>query len=214
MFFVAAGYHLNRDPPALKNPVYKQWFDTWRYIIPCRFCRESYGPFFDHLDIEQYFDKKFGLIEFVYDMKNLVNAKLRSQEFTAALEKYEELKRSEPLLTQDEIAIKLRELSKTFHTKDAPPLRDVINKYMEHRVDCDSFGEEIHQIHKQRSDKVLGRISAMKASSPWPSDITASSRVTLDERLPLPPKQGGGLRQRKDTRLRKSRMRVSSRKRG
>jgi hypothetical protein len=225
MFFAAAGYDLNGDPPEVKNPLYKQWFSGWRHIIPCRFCRQSYGPFFDQLDIDRYFDKKCGLIEFVYDLKNLVNLKLKKQEFAAALEMYEDLRQNESSMTRAEVAGRLRDISKIFYTKDAPPLQDVIDDYMRHQAKCSAkmktcrkgalqSEDERKAEHAQALARRKEKSDAWTDALSWPKSMPSSMTETMYYQPILPKKLGGAAKSRRRTKSHgKSRSKKLQRKR-
>jgi hypothetical protein len=202
MFFAAAGYDLNGDPPEIKNPLYKEWFSGWRHIIPCRFCRESYGPFFDQLDIDRYFGKNCGLIEFVYDLKNLVNNKLKTQEIALALDKYDDLRRNERHMTRGQVAGRLREISKVFYTKDAPPLQKVIDDYMQHQAKCSAKMKTCRKGAAQVAEEDKKKeADARRDALSWPTTMPTSMTETTYYQ-PIMPTWSGGAPRGKQTKTR------------
>lgn len=138
LFFVAAGYELNTEPHHIKDPHYYNFFKEVGFVLGCRYCRDSYKIFFEELDIKKYFHEKCGLMRFVYELKEKVNNKLKTQEYEAAIEQYGELKQHEAFLSKQQIATKLREISKIFYTKDTPPFKEVVDEYMKHQAQCSS----------------------------------------------------------------------------
>ncbi|RYF30075.1 MAG: hypothetical protein EOO38_32705, partial [Cytophagaceae bacterium] len=98
---------------------YKTFFHSLQYVLPCGYCRDSYGGYFKKLDIEKYMKSKrsWAMIRFVYDLKECVNVKLRKQEKALYEERFE-------LLTPSQKADKayIRRLRKRiFTTKRTPP---------------------------------------------------------------------------------------------
>lgn len=130
LFFVAAGYDTNKEPKNVKDQHYKNYFKETGHCIPCIFCRNSYQEFHDKLDIDKYIGKKYGLIRFVYDMKNLVNQKLKGQEDKLA----KEILQKKPMSKCS--PADLRKLSCIFYTKEAPPFMDVVKEYTKHYAKC------------------------------------------------------------------------------
>src|SRR6476469_7314365 len=89
---VAAGYDLNEAPKNIKDAQYTKFFESIGDILPCKYCRQSYVPFYESLDIKRYLDMpSCGLIRFVYDMKQLVSNKLKAQEAKALHEEFNQL---------------------------------------------------------------------------------------------------------------------------
>ncbi len=137
MFFVAAGYDVNETPKAIKDSKYKQYFKSIGDVLPCRYCRESYEKFYDSMDIQKYMDlPSCGLIRFVYDLKNLVNTKLVTQENQALDKEYRKLLEtyapSDPAVA---VAMKAAK-ERICYTKPAPPFEDVVANLLKHRVGC------------------------------------------------------------------------------
>ena len=96
MFFVAAGYDMNETPKIEKDKQYKHFFKSIGDCLPCKYCRQSYGIFYEKLKIEEYMKMpSCGLIKFVYDLKQLVNQKLWVQETKALQNEFNNLKSSD-----------------------------------------------------------------------------------------------------------------------
>ena len=139
MFFIAAGYDLNETAKSVKDPKYRQYFKSIGDVLPCRYCRESYEKFYDSMDIQQYLDMpSCGLIRFVYDLKNMVNAKLIAQEDQAFEKEYYKLLETKSPNDPD-VTKALEDLaSRIFYTKPPPPFEDVVADVLKHRVKCSS----------------------------------------------------------------------------
>lgn len=115
----ALGYHLNDDTTLdLKIKHYKTFFQSLKYVLPCGYCRDSYGTYYKKLNIEKYMrsKKQWSMIRFVYDLKECVNAKLRKQEKALFKERLETLT---PTQKQDKAC--LRRLKKRIFTTKRTP---------------------------------------------------------------------------------------------
>jgi len=75
-FFIAFGYSLN--PTDEEKQRYMNHFENLGYILPCRFCRESYQEFLkttNTLSLKN-MESRHTLINWLFEMKNTVNKKL------------------------------------------------------------------------------------------------------------------------------------------
>lgn len=70
---------------------YKKFFTLLGDLLPCSYCRISYGKFMHDLPIELYWDSKAGLIYWWYLFHNKVNDKLNKPKpsFKSIVKKYE-----------------------------------------------------------------------------------------------------------------------------
>ncbi len=86
--------------PNSKNALmYKKFYENFKYILPCKYCRESYEKIFNQTRIEQYLHNSERLYYWTYLIHNNVNDKLRNQGFKqdanpsyASIKKYYEKK--------------------------------------------------------------------------------------------------------------------------
>ena len=87
LFDIGAGFDVN--PNKDKHQRYKQFFNSLGDVLPCKYCRETYGQFLDELGgFDLYANKgENGLIELVYRLKCRVNEKLTTHD----REEYERL---------------------------------------------------------------------------------------------------------------------------
>ncbi|KAJ3170014.1 hypothetical protein HDU87_000480 [Geranomyces variabilis] len=137
LFFIAAGYDVNETDKKIKDPKYKNYFKSIGDVLPCRYCRESYEVFYDSMDIQAYLDMpSCGLIRFVYDMKNLVNAKLVAQEKKLLDEEYAKILDGKS--PDDPAVVRAMQDAKAriCYTKAAPPFEDVVAELLQHRAGC------------------------------------------------------------------------------
>lgn len=136
LFFIACGYDLNDAKN--KKEVYTRHLKSWGDVLPCRYCRDSYRGFFLQLNIEKYLDNgPCGLIKFVYDLKNLVNAKLIEQEETVFKKRFQLLLLKK--MSEEEYYTELRKLCQdVFYTKPAPSLQEVTDYYLQFQAGCSS----------------------------------------------------------------------------
>ncbi len=137
LFFIAAGYDVNETDKKIKDPKYKNYFRSIGDVLPCRYCRESYEKFFDSMDIQAYMDMpSCGLIRFVYDMKNLVNAKLVGQERKLLDEEYAKILDGKSPNDPEVIRAMQEAKTRICYTKAAPPFEDVVAELLQHRAGC------------------------------------------------------------------------------
>lgn len=138
MFYIAAGYDLNTTTQPEKDKQYKAFFKSLGNVLPCRFCRDSYRNFYAALDIDKYMSMpSCGLIKYVYDLKNLVNEKLISQEKKALKQIFHELAQKHGGIDSDDFWEDYREKAhKVCYTKSAPPFMDVVTNLLQHRAEC------------------------------------------------------------------------------
>jgi len=146
LFFIAAGYDLNETPKSVKDRQYKEFFRSLGEVLPCKFCRESYGKFFEALNIDRYLKMpSCGLIRFYYDMRELINNKLKNQEHKALHEEYEKLKtRVSP--DSEEFWKYFRDVChKIAYTKPAPSFDEVVKDLYQHRAGCSAHMKTCRQ---------------------------------------------------------------------
>jgi hypothetical protein len=137
MFLTAMGYHLNPEDCTIKDENYIRHFKDFQYILPCKYCRMSYKGFFDSLDIKKYLKEEWGLVRYVYDLKNLVSKKLREQESKALEQEFRKMIGTGKDIQDPEFWNHLREKAhKICYTKPAPPFDQVLDMYKGLRAKC------------------------------------------------------------------------------
>jgi hypothetical protein len=62
-----------------KQEKYELFFNSIKFVLPCRFCRESATKFLTELPVHPAMKSKNTLTKWLYDFHNLVNNKLRMQ---------------------------------------------------------------------------------------------------------------------------------------
>lgn len=72
---------INYVPNAENAKRYKVFYENFKYILPCKYCRESYEKFFNETRIEQFLNNSERLYYWTYLIHNNVNGKLRNQGF-------------------------------------------------------------------------------------------------------------------------------------
>lgn len=55
------------------------FFNTLQFILPCKYCRESFSDFMKQLPIDNYLDSRNKISKWLYNIHNLVNNKLIKQ---------------------------------------------------------------------------------------------------------------------------------------
>lgn len=78
LFHVVA--HMYPDKPTESDKKYYRFFyEEAKHVLPCIYCRESFGKFLQELPIDDYLNSKKQLTKWIYLMHNKVNNKLRNQ---------------------------------------------------------------------------------------------------------------------------------------
>ena len=73
---------------------YKDFFNALAFVLPCKFCRETYSIFFKYIDINQYLNDRMGITYWVFTIHNIVNMKLNKKlvEFIDVVKHYENMR--------------------------------------------------------------------------------------------------------------------------
>ena len=71
-------YAINPDNPdhAYKQDHYKTFFNLAGYVLPCKYCRQSYIDFIRETPIDNFLDTRHNLCKWLYIIHNKVNKKL------------------------------------------------------------------------------------------------------------------------------------------
>lgn len=80
----------NPNDVELRNRVRKLFMEL-KTAIPCRKCRLSYREFIKRYPIEPHLNGQYSLSKWLYDIHNMVNAKLRKEENQIFIRKMQEL---------------------------------------------------------------------------------------------------------------------------
>lgn len=110
----------------------KKFYRALEFILPCKYCRESYKIFWKQLPIDDYLDSRQSLTFWLYTLKNLVNQKLIKQEQKNFEEKMAELIKNKKATKKNIEALK----KKIFYTKPTPKFEDVVKYYEQFRAGC------------------------------------------------------------------------------
>jgi hypothetical protein len=150
MYFIASGYDLNTDPG--KDELYVQFFIDLGNVIPCRFCRDSYGVFVKELGIKRYLYSPCGLMKFVYDLHEKVSEKLRHQENGVLKQEFEKLVK----LNTDETTFWnafRKEAQFICNTKPTPDFNEVVTHYDQFRASCSAQLQSCRKPLKESMEK-------------------------------------------------------------
>jgi hypothetical protein len=86
MFIIAANYPVEIDKNNIRHRAkmryYKNFFTSFKYILPCKYCRRSYAKFIKELPINKFLHSRNALMYWLYLIKDKVNKKLITQEKT------------------------------------------------------------------------------------------------------------------------------------
>jgi len=77
LHFISLDYPNN--PSDNDKLIYSHFFNSLPFVLPCFYCRSSFTDYLKELPIENYFNSKKNIIEWVWKLHNKVNDKLRKQ---------------------------------------------------------------------------------------------------------------------------------------
>lgn len=84
MFTIASNYPVKIDTTnrlhLAKKRHHKEFFTSFQYILPCKYCRRSYKTFLRELPIKNHLEGRQQLMYWLYLIKDKVNKKLIKQE--------------------------------------------------------------------------------------------------------------------------------------
>lgn len=134
MFIIGTNYPVkidddNKDHIALKKH-YKSYYTSLKFMLPCKFCRDSYSDFLKQLPIDNYLDGRRNMVLWIYKMKDLVNKKLIRQENLLLELETEKLKNDGGLTRAKLIGLQ----KKIMYTQPSPPFKEVYDHYMSFRA--------------------------------------------------------------------------------
>ena len=72
-------YDYPSEPTFEDKQVYGIFYNNLKYVLPCKYCRQSLTGYIEELPIEGYLDSKRKLTKWIYEIHNKVNNKLRLQ---------------------------------------------------------------------------------------------------------------------------------------
>ncbi len=72
-------YTYPQEPTKYQRRNYAKFFNSFQYVLPCRYCRESLIRFYKEVPIEDYLDSRNKMTEWMYLIHNKVNEKLQKQ---------------------------------------------------------------------------------------------------------------------------------------
>jgi hypothetical protein len=125
MFTVAASYPKTNPTQTQKDEVYK-FFKNLQ--LPCIQCQQSYTLFWNQVPIQDYLSSRKLLIEWVYIIKDKVNKKLIMQEKNNEAIYTRQCLAEDP--TRMDFCVEYGRRKQAFHTTPPPPLRNVLNRYL------------------------------------------------------------------------------------
>lgn len=65
--------------PSVDKAAFRQFFELLPFVLPCKFCRSNLVAHYEKLPLEPALQSRETLTNWLYDIHNLTNAKLRSQ---------------------------------------------------------------------------------------------------------------------------------------
>ena len=131
MFIIAANYPLeidksNKEHLQLKNH-YKSFYISFQYMLPCKYCRESYKSFLKDLPIDKFLNSRKCLMYWLYLIKDKVNTKLIH---------YQNILISQIMESNITSREKTKLIKGVFRTTPSPPFEEICNFYEQFRAKC------------------------------------------------------------------------------
>ena len=77
LHIITYGYPTN--PTVEDKQHYGLFFNSLKYILPCKYCRNSLTKFYKQIPIEENLESRDTLTLWIYNIHNKVNNKLRKQ---------------------------------------------------------------------------------------------------------------------------------------
>lgn len=121
----------NPDDMRLKNQV-KKLFTELKTGIPCKDCRKSYRLFIKRRPIDNRLDSMASLSRWLYEIHNMVNAKLRKREralFRSKMQELDDYSRIYRISPEQYNRYKMEMKSKIMITGPDPTYQQVKNMY-------------------------------------------------------------------------------------
>lgn len=169
--YVAAGYDFNDTPKYLKDQQYKAFFKSLGDVLPCKFCRDSYHKFYSYLGIDNYLQApSCGLLRFYYDLRELINSKLKKQEQEALKKEFETLSQTMSMNDPRFWEIMRDKSHKICYTKPSPPFEEVVDNIMKHRAGCNKIMQTCREPLLNNTNQALPDISLYNMDSNNHSD--------------------------------------------
>lgn len=114
----------NKEHMLIKKST-KEFYKSLIYILPCKYCRESYKIFWKKIPIDNHLNRRNDLTYWLYLIKDLVNKKLIEQE---KIELDKQIK--EGIFNKSYLKKKL------LKTKKSPPFETILIKYDKFKAKC------------------------------------------------------------------------------
>jgi len=82
------------DPTNEDKERYKNFFESIKTILPCKYCRQSFEIYMKYLPIEEFLDSREGVTYWLYRIHDLVNEKVFKDKcsFKNTVKKYEKIR--------------------------------------------------------------------------------------------------------------------------
>lgn len=128
----------NKDHIKIKRH-FKYLIESLGYTMPCIYCRDSYKQFYKELPIDPFLTGRIKLMEWLYNIRDKVNKKLKAQEQQCYNDEKKRLKKlyHNNEISKNEYYNLVRSFkNKTFITKESPPFVEVLDKYEASRAVC------------------------------------------------------------------------------
>lgn len=171
MFLSGMGYHLNPEKCEIKDREYKKFFELFGSTIACSHCRDSYKVFFKELPIESFMREEWGLVKWVYLMKEKVNNKLKKQEQESLQKEFVDMTNNKEMYPGGENDAKFwkdfrEKAQKMIYTKCSPSYFDVLQKYLNLRADCSGPAKNCRTpLNQMESEAEVNLIGGKKRKS-------------------------------------------------
>jgi hypothetical protein len=141
LFSCIMGYpvHIKTASDKKTKRAFKELFKNLSFILPCKFCKESFAKFYKQLPIDKYLVGRLELMYWLYLIKDKVITKLISQERDCYNKEKRELKKKfyNKEISKENYYSRVNQFREyTLITKPSPPFEDILNNFEQFRATC------------------------------------------------------------------------------
>ena len=80
-FLHTIAFNYPEQPTKEQKTHYKNFFTNITYVLPCKYCRESFILYLKYIPIDIFLDNKYSLSYWLFSIHNLINQKINKPNF-------------------------------------------------------------------------------------------------------------------------------------
>tara|TARA_B100001094_G_scaffold307187_1_gene338676 strand:+ start:1134 stop:1499 length:366 start_codon:yes stop_codon:yes gene_type:complete len=73
---IAFNQGFDKKIPPKKKKELSQFFNSLQYVLPCKYCRETYSYYLTIMPVENYLSSGKDIVNWTFDVHNMVNVKI------------------------------------------------------------------------------------------------------------------------------------------